>query len=83
MSKPSTLLIEILGWYGVGAVLLAYGLTNFDVISTKHLIYPVLNLSGALCIGVSAYKKHDYQPFALNLVWAGIALIALFSYFSL
>ena len=75
--KHRKLLIEIIGWYGVFAVLLAYALTSFSVIVASDLLYSVLNLTGALGIGISTFHKRDYQPLVLNIVWATIAVITL------
>mgnify|MGYP003554175102 FL=1 len=75
--KHRKLLIEIIGWYGVFAVLLAYALTSFSVIVASDLLYSVLNLTGALGIGISTFHKRDYQPPVLNIVWATIAVITL------
>jgi len=70
-------LIEILGWYGVLAILAAYGLVSFEIISAKGYIYQVLNLTGALSIAAETISKKDKQPAALNLAWAVIALFAI------
>lgn len=71
--------IEWLGWYGVVATLLAYALLSAGFFSAQSLWYQGLNLTGALGVTVETYVRHDYQPFWLNLIWAGIALVALIS----
>lgn len=65
------------GWYGVLAILLAYLLVSFNVITAKSLGYQVLNLTGALGIVVEALSKKDAQPATLNSIWAIIAVIAI------
>jgi len=72
-----TKLVEFLGWYGVFAVLVAYALITFKVITANGYIYPVLNLTGAIGIFIDAFAKKDKQPAALNIIWAIIALIAI------
>lgn len=74
---------EILGWYGVIAILTAYILLNFDVLSNKNLAYQVLNLTGAVGIMLDALDDKNYQPFVLNIIWALVALIALVQAFFL
>jgi len=69
---------EIVGWYGVMAVLLAYALTAFAVIASASWAFVLLNLTGALALALMAYRKKDRQPMVLNVVWALIALVALF-----
>lgn len=38
---------EIIGWYGMAAILLAYGLVSFNVLSASGIFYQVLNFTGA------------------------------------
>ncbi len=68
---------EILGWYGVIAIVLAYILSNFELISTKDVIYQILNLTGAMGIVFDALDDKDYQPVVLNIIWAVVALVAI------
>lgn len=70
-------MVQAVGWYGVGAILVAYGLSNFRVIPPAGILYQALNLTGALAIVVEAKSKKDKQPMILNLVWAAIALAML------
>lgn len=68
---------EIIGWYGTAAVLAAYTLVSFDVISSDSLFFQLLNLTGALgIIVIAAYKKVG-QSVVLNIVWGGVAVVAL------
>lgn len=71
------LVIEIAGWYGVIAILAAYGLVSFNVIGSNGLIYQLLNLTGGGSIAVASLKKRAYQPATLNVAWALIALVAI------
>ena len=71
------LLAEMIGWYGVLAILLAYALVSFNVIVSNDIIYQLLNFTGALGIVVISLIKKAYQPATLNIIWAIIALIAL------
>lgn|GEM_PF-676718 len=73
---------NVLGWYGVLAILLAYTLLNFKALTADSLPYQFLNLSGALGIMYEAYFKKDTQPVVLNIVWAAVALVAIFRIFN-
>ncbi|MBI2627103.1 MAG: hypothetical protein HYW77_02555 [Parcubacteria group bacterium] len=72
-------MLEIYGWYGFIAVLVAYFLANFRIISVISPIYIFLNITGATGITIISFYKKAYQPAVLNLVWVAIALVALFS----
>jgi hypothetical protein len=67
----------ILGWYGVIAILLAYALSSFSILSNQSFLYHTLNGTGALGIVIDTYKDRDFQPMTLNIVWAIIALVSI------
>lgn len=71
--------IELIGWYGAFAVLLAYALASFGAIATKGVLYQLLNLTGSFSIIVVSFRKKAYQPIVLNMIWMLIALIVLLS----
>ena len=74
MKKLAT---EIIGWYGAFAILGAYILNSFEIISATDLIYQFLNATGAVGIVIVSWIKRAYQPMALNLIWSIIGFIAL------
>lgn len=69
--------VNIYGWYGALAILLAYILVSFSILSPDSVWYQILNLTGALGIVVTSFNKKNYAPGVLNLVWAAIAVVAL------
>ena len=75
------LFIEIFGWYGAIAILGAYALISFSLIQPDSFIYQFFNFTGAIGIVVVSFYKKTYQPGALNIVWAIIALIAIIRIF--
>ncbi len=68
---------EILGWYGVVAVIGAYALLSFNIVESNSLIFQILNLTGAVGIVVDALDDKNIQPAVLNIIWGIIALIAI------
>jgi len=80
MDEPKlkqNLAAEIAGWYGTGAIVLAYILVSFNIVPAGGGAYQILNLTGAGGIIIIAAVKRVRQPLILNLFWAAIALIAL------
>ena len=69
--------IEICGWYGTVAIVLAYVLVSFGFLPATSLWYQVLNGTGAAGIIVDAFYKKDYQPGVLNVIWLIVAVIAI------
>lgn len=74
-------LIEIGGWYGTLAILLAFALSSFSLIKSTDLVYQLLNLTGALGIVAVSLYKQAYQPAVLNVIWMLIALVAIVKIF--
>ena len=70
-------LAEIVGWYGTLAIVGAYALVSFNLISSSSVTYQLLNLSGAIGIIIISSIKKVRQSVVLNMFWAIIAAIAL------
>ena len=70
-------LIELFGWYGTIAIVLAYALISFSILSAQSIWYQLLNCTGAIGIVVLSFYKSAYQPGVLNIIWALIALVAI------
>ena len=68
---------EIFGWYGMIAILIAYGLGSFNIIDVDSLIYQILNISGSIGLIIIAVSKNVIQSVILNSIWALIGLIAI------
>lgn len=69
--------VEIFGWYGTCAIILAYTLVSFSILSATSTWYQVLNGTGAIGIIIVSFTKKAYQPAVLNIIWALIALVAV------
>jgi hypothetical protein len=69
--------VEILGWYGLIAVVIAYGSVSLNFVSPNTYVYQFLNLSGSVGLGLVAFVKRAYQNGVLNVVWGAIAVVAL------
>lgn len=70
---------EIIGWYGVIAVVSAYALLSLNILNNNSLLFQGLNLTGAIGIIIDAIQDKNTQPAVLNVIWAVIALIAIFN----
>ena len=69
--------IEIIGWYGTSAILVAYFLVSMSLVQPSGIVYQMLNITGAAGLIIETWKKKDLQPLALNVVWIIIAIVAL------
>lgn len=68
--------MEVFGWYGTAAILIAYGGNSLELID-GGLVYQLLNLTGAAGVGLVCHRRRTWQPFWLELVWGCIAVVAL------
>lgn len=75
-SQAIPLWANVLGWYGTLAIVSAYALLSNGVIEEGR-IYHLLNLTGALGVGLVCWLRRTWQPFWLEVVWATIAITAL------
>lgn len=69
--------LQFIGWLGMVIILLAYFLMTFSFIGAQSVIYQVMNVIGSVGIIVVTWKRKDYQPMMLNIIWSLIAIIAL------
>ncbi|MBI4731529.1 MAG: hypothetical protein HY781_05270 [Chloroflexi bacterium] len=69
--------IDLLGWIGAAAYLVAYTLVSTKKLAGDSPIFQGLNvLGGVLLVGNSAYYR-VWPSVAVNAAWAGIAVFIL------
>jgi hypothetical protein len=74
------LFIDLLGWLGVVALLLAYGLVSTRRVDGDGLTYQLLNLAGSGLLLVNSFYFGAMPSVGVNVVWIGIALFAIGRY---
>ena len=62
--------------YGTAAILAAYFLVSFGF-AGDLVIYQILNLTGSTALAIIGFMKKAWQPAALEVAWAAIALFSL------
>lgn len=82
-TKKNGWFVEFLGWYGMIAILIAYGLISIGTVTIDSTSYHLLNGSGGLGIIIVSFKRRAYQPAFLNIVFLTIAIVSLFRIFFL
>lgn len=78
LSKKSIALIEAGSWYGVAATLVAYMGVSFGLFEPNNPLPILLNITGALTMGMDALKDKNWQPVTINIIWIGIAVVTFF-----
>ncbi len=69
--------IDILGWIGAIALLVAYALISAKKVEGDSRGYQLLNLVGSILLLLNTLYYGAYPSSFLNLFWMGVALYAL------
>ncbi len=69
--------VNVIGWAGSIAVILAYALVSTRRTPGDSFLYQSLNLVGAAFLVVNTIYYRAYPSTLVNLVWVGIAILAL------
>ncbi len=79
----SELWIDILGWMGAAAVVVAYALVSTRRVSGDSTGYQLLNLVGSIFLIINTLHYGAYPSTLVNVVWLGIAVYAIATYSSI
>ncbi|SFW72787.1 hypothetical protein SAMN02927921_03722 [Sinomicrobium oceani] len=71
-------LYTITGWVGALLFIAAYFMLSIRVISAEKPFYHYLNAAGGVCLVVHALHLSDLPNVAVNMVWTGIAMLAVY-----
>ena len=71
------MLIDVTGWIGVVALLVAYGLVSTKRTEGDSVAYQALNAIGAALLIVNSFYYGAYPSVGINVIWIGIAVYAL------
>ena len=69
--------IEVIGWVGALLILAAYALLTAGRLKADDRAYQWMNVVGAVGFIVNSGWNEAFPSAALNVVWAGIGLAAL------
>jgi len=73
----NALSINLIGWTGSAAVIVAYVLVSVNRLKGDSAVYQLLNLVGGVFLIVNTLYWGAYPSAFVNLVWVGIAIFAL------
>lgn len=72
---------EIIGWLGAFLIIAAYIALSFKFIDSNSLWYQGANALGALGMIYISFKKKNYQPGVINIIWMIVALVTIYKIF--
>jgi len=70
--------MNYIGWLGAVSFIIAYLLLSLQYISATRPLYHILNILGALFLGINACFIDDYPNIAVNAIWGFIAAFAIY-----
>lgn len=73
---PLPLWLEIYGWYGTAAILGAYFALSHGLLE-EGPVYQVLNVTGAVGVGLVCLRRRAWSAMTLEFVWALVGISAL------
>ncbi|MEW6400326.1 MAG: hypothetical protein AB1649_00930 [Chloroflexota bacterium] len=71
------LIIDIIGWIGAVAYLLAFGLVSARKVEPDSWIYQGMNVFAGLLLITNNFYLRAYPSTALNVAWVGLAALTL------
>lgn len=75
-TRRTPLWAHLAGWYGAIAILWAYYGSSHGHLD-QGAVYHLLNLSGAIGVGVVCWYQRTWQALVLEIAWATIAISSI------
>ena len=66
-----------IGWAGTVLIVLAFYANSTKRLDSTSRTYQLMNLFGAIGVGISVFVQAAWPAFALQCVWGTIALLTL------
>lgn len=70
-------LLQVLGWVGGGAVVIAYVLLSVRRLTPDSTSFQMLNITGAALLGLASLQQGALPSAGMNLVWVVVGAHAL------
>jgi hypothetical protein len=74
------LAVEIVGWSGAALILGAYALLSTARVKGESVTYHMMNMVGGAALLLNSAWNGAMPSAALNLIWTGIAVYALWQH---
>lgn len=72
-----TLIINLIGWMGAAALLIAYALVSLKNYKGTSIAYQFLNILGSAFLVINTIYYQAYPSAFVNIVWIGIAVFSV------
>jgi len=68
---------QIFGWIGTLVIIIAYLLVSYKKVDGTNKYYQMMNLFGAVCVGLNVFQQKAWPALTLQIVWGIIAISSL------
>ncbi len=69
---------SLIGWVGTVLIVTAFYANSTKRLESTSSTYQLMNLFGAIAVGISVFVQAAWPAFALQCAWGVIALVSLF-----
>ncbi len=76
-------LLIAIGWSGSLLIIGAYFLNVYGVITPQDIWFPIMNLLGAIFLGIEYTRKKSFPGTFLEIIWGGIAIYNFYQIFGM
>lgn len=70
-------IIQIIGWTGTILMVTAYFLVSAGKVKSNSISYQLMNLIGAIFLGINVFYQRAWPAFAFEGLWILIAIYSL------
>lgn len=70
-------LFNMIGTVGVALIVLAYFLLEHGKLKSDQMLYPLMNLVGALLLLVSLYWTPNIPSIIIEIIWVSISIYGI------
>lgn len=71
-------IVNLIGWTGTILMAMSYFLVSSDKVKSTDTSYQLMNLFGAVFLGINVFYQKAWPAFAFEVIWVTIAIYALF-----
>ena len=71
------LVIDIIGWFGAIAILLAYAAVSRGLTQGTSFKFQLWNAIGSVCLLINSTYYRAFPSSFVNFVWIGIAIVTI------
>ncbi len=73
----SYIIIETMGWIATIIFIMAYYLITTNKVNNDSISYHLINLIGAIMLGINVYYHRAWPSFGMEIIWVLISIYGI------